>query len=156
MSTDDGRRSLVELSRDEALRLLASVPFGRVVFTQRALPAIRPVNHIVDGEDVIIRTNLGTSVASAVSGASDVVVAYEADMIDTDTRTGWSVVVTGIARIVRDPQDSARYQRLLRSWVNDPADCVIRIRADIVSGFRLVDRSALTAEGSSTSETTGS
>lgn len=156
MSTDDGRRRLAKLPRDEALRLLASVPFGRVVFTQRALPAIRPVNHIIDGEDVIIRTNLGTSVASAVSRASDVVVAYEADSIDTDTRTGWSVVVTGIARIVRDPQDSARYQRLLRTWVNDPADCVIRIRADIVNGFRLVDGATLAGEESSTSGTSGS
>ena len=33
-----------ELAREEALRLLATVPLGRVVFTDRALSAIRPVN----------------------------------------------------------------------------------------------------------------
>ena len=30
-----------ELAREEALRLLGTVPLGRVVFTDRALPAIR-------------------------------------------------------------------------------------------------------------------
>jgi hypothetical protein len=140
---DDGQRTLVELPRHEALRLLGTAPLGRVVFTLRALPAIRPVNHIMDGDDVIIRTNLGASVASAVSADSAVVVAYQADMIDPDTHTGWSVVVTGVARIVTDPQDNARYQRLLRPWVDNPVDCVIRIRAEIVSGYRLVDTAAL-------------
>jgi hypothetical protein len=44
-----------ELDRGEAMRLLASV-YGRVVFTQNALPAIRPMNHLVDEGRVIIRT----------------------------------------------------------------------------------------------------
>ena len=37
-----------ELERAEAMRLLASIGYGRVVFTLNALPAIRPVNHLVD------------------------------------------------------------------------------------------------------------
>ncbi|MFD8141548.1 pyridoxamine 5'-phosphate oxidase family protein [Streptomyces sp. NPDC059708] len=45
-------RRMRELDRAEALRLLATVSLGRVVFTHRALPAVRPVNHLVDGEDV--------------------------------------------------------------------------------------------------------
>jgi hypothetical protein len=32
------------------MSLLASVPLGRIVFTARALPAIRPVSHLVDGD----------------------------------------------------------------------------------------------------------
>jgi hypothetical protein len=32
---------LAALSRQRSLELLASVPYGRVVFSQRALPAIR-------------------------------------------------------------------------------------------------------------------
>lgn len=139
---DDGRRTLTELPRDEALRLLGSAPFGRVVFTMRALPAIRPVNHIMDGEDVLIRTNLGTAVASALAAGGDVVLAYEADMIDPDTRTGWSVVVTGVARLVWDPDENARYQRMLNPWVDNPMDAVIRIHPDIVDGYRLTDPTA--------------
>ncbi|GAB3141542.1 pyridoxamine 5'-phosphate oxidase family protein [Micromonospora sonneratiae] len=131
------RRMLEELPRQEALRLLASVPMGRVVFTQRALPAIRPVNHILDGGEVVIRTNLSSSVATTVGHQPEAVVAYEADDIDTDSRTGWSVVITGVARLVRDPLDRARYESLLRPWVENRGDCVLRIRPDIATGFRV-------------------
>ncbi|MEH1017325.1 pyridoxamine 5'-phosphate oxidase family protein [Micromonospora sp. CPCC 206060] len=138
----DDRRILQELSRHEALRLLAGVAMGRVVFTQRALPAIRPVNHILDNGDVIIRTNLASSVAANVDRRPGTVVAYEADVIDPDTRTGWSVVVTGVAHLVDNPRDQARYEALLRPWVSNPADCVLRIRPDIVTGFRLTPQPA--------------
>lgn len=117
------------------MALLGSVPLGRVVFTHRALPAIRPVNHIVDNGHVIIRTSLGSGVSGAVGAGQ--VVAYEADAIDTETRTGWSVVVTGMARLVDDADDLARYERLLDPWVDGRKDCVIRIPPDLVTGYRL-------------------
>lgn len=47
-------RALLELSRAEGWLLLASVPVGRLVFTHQALPAIRPVNHVVDGDKIVI------------------------------------------------------------------------------------------------------
>jgi nitroimidazol reductase NimA-like FMN-containing flavoprotein (pyridoxamine 5'-phosphate oxidase superfamily) len=128
---------LVELPQGEALSLLASVPYGRIVFTNRALPAIRPVNHLLDAGDVIIRTHLGAGVMAAA--ADGMVVAYEADLIDAESRSGWSVVVTGVARIVAEPDEAARYRRLLNPWVETghARDQVIRIRPDIVNGFRL-------------------
>lgn len=66
--------------RDEAMRLLASVDHGRVVFTRAALPAIRPVNHLVVDGRVIGRTRLTAKVSVAVRSSADagVVVAYEA------------------------------------------------------------------------------
>lgn len=68
-------RQLKELTKEESLRLLGSVSFGRVVFSQNALPAARPVNHLVDNGAVIIRTHLGAAVLSVVGQ----VVAYQAD-----------------------------------------------------------------------------
>lgn len=56
-------REVVELDRDEAMRLLASVDHGRVVFTRAALPAIRPVNHLVVDGRVIVRTRLTAKVS---------------------------------------------------------------------------------------------
>jgi nitroimidazol reductase NimA-like FMN-containing flavoprotein (pyridoxamine 5'-phosphate oxidase superfamily) len=120
---------------DRCLALLGSVPFGRVVFTHRALPAIRPVNHIVDNGYVIIRSSLGSGITGAAGDGT--VVAYEADAIDPDSRTGWSVVVTGKARLVDDPQDLARYEELLDPWVDGRMDCVIAIPADLVTGYQL-------------------
>jgi hypothetical protein len=120
-----------ELARRECLELLASVPFGRVVFTLHALPAIRPVNHLVDHDGaVIIRSHLGAGITAAMP-AGRVVVAYEADSIDADTRTGWTVVVTGTARLLADPAAAARYEQILQPWVDQPMDSVIRIEPDL-------------------------
>lgn len=134
-----GDRMLRETLRPEALRLLASVPFGRVVFTARALPAVRVVNHIVDRGEVIVRTSEGSQVALLLGQPSGSVVAYEADELDPATRTGWSVVVTGLAMPVTDPDAVSRYENLLRPWVEVPMAGFIRIRPEIITGYHLVD-----------------
>jgi Pyridoxamine 5'-phosphate oxidase len=134
MTTDV--RQLEALTREESLRLLASTSLGRVVFTHFALPAIRPVNHMVEGDTIIIRTHLGAVIASAVDGTGTVV-AYEADMIGPDDHLGWSVIVVGRANRVTDPGEIARYQLALRPWVSGDMDEVIVITADMVDGFRL-------------------
>lgn len=134
-----GPRHSVELDSVEALRLLGSVSLGRIVFTQHALPTIRPVNHILDDGDIIIRTHEGSALTSHTRHAngSGVVVAYEADAIDPDAHLGWSVVVTGYARLVTDPQELARYQALLHPWVKQVMDYAVRIHPDLVTGIRL-------------------
>jgi len=130
-------RELAELPKDEALRLLASVPFGRVVFTARALPAVRPVNHLVDGGRIIIRTSLGSALSTDVDGTGTVV-AYEADEIDPATHQGWSVVVVGRAVPVTDELHRLRYRELLQPWVAGQRDEVIAISTDMITGYRLV------------------
>lgn len=129
--------SMRPLGRDRCLELLASVPVGRVVFSMRALPAIRPVNHLVDGNTVVIRSNLGGALASATMQSGAVVVAYEADTLDFDGRTGWTVVVAGAARLVPDAARQQRYERLLRPWVDEPMNCVVGIDCDLVTGCEL-------------------
>jgi Pyridoxamine 5'-phosphate oxidase len=130
-------RELAELPRAESLRLLASVPFGRVVFTARALPAVRPVNHLVDGNKIIIRTSLGSALSTDVDNIGTVV-AYEADEIDPVTRQGWSVVVVGRALPVTDGPLSARYRQTLQPWAAGQRDEVIAISTDMITGYRLV------------------
>lgn len=133
---NEGARRVLRFDRAEALRLMASVPLGRVVFAERAMPAVRPVNHVVDEDGcVIIRTHLGAAVLTALGE----VVAYEADAIDPRTRLGWSVVVTGIARRVSDPEQTARYEQLVRPWVDTEMDQVIRIKPELITGYALVE-----------------
>ena len=60
------QRRLESLPRAESLRLLSTVSLGRLVFTHLALPAIRPVNHAVAGDQIIIRAYLGTAISAAV------------------------------------------------------------------------------------------
>lgn len=136
------QRRLEALPRAESLRLLSTVSLGRLVFTHLALPAIRPVNHAVAGDQVIIRAYLGTAISSAVRDPAGTVVAYEADLIDPDTHVGWSVIIVGRATRLTDPAEAARYRELLRPWVVDGADDIIVIQADMVDGFRLVETAA--------------
>ena len=129
------------LERAEAMRLLASVPYGRVVFTLDALPAIRPVNHAVDDDGrIIVRTRLSTSLTRVVRAGSNypsgVVVAFEADDLDPHLRSGWSVVVTGLATAITSPAQLAACAALLHPWVNT-SDTAIAIDPRIVTGIRL-------------------
>ncbi len=126
-----------QLDSAEAMRLLASVDYGRVVFDLQALPAIRPVNHLVDDGMIVIRTRLTSAISSAVGPTDRLIVAYEADSLDGRTQTGWSVVVTGHARTLTDPDSVARYEQLLTPWVNH-ADTVIVIEPEIITGLRIV------------------
>ncbi len=121
----------------EAMRLLASVDYGRVVFTVKTLPAIRPVNHLVDEGQLIIRTRLTAAISATIRSSEAVVVAYEADHIDPQTRTGWSVVVTGRAHTLTDPDQVLRYEQRLHPWINH-ADTVVAIAPEIITGFRII------------------
>jgi nitroimidazol reductase NimA-like FMN-containing flavoprotein (pyridoxamine 5'-phosphate oxidase superfamily) len=146
------RRPAIELTTGECWQLLASVPIGRVVFTHRAMPAIRPVNHLVEGRRIIIRTHLGAAIASRAAvppgteagseGGRDEepgsVVCYEADQIDPARHTGWSVIVTGLARLVTDPGAIARYADALEPWMAGDMNQVVAIEPRFVSGIRLV------------------
>ena len=132
---DPSTARMIELSREEALKLLASVPLGRVGFTHRALPMIRPVNHLMDGDHIVIRTHAGSALLSNTPTAE--VVVYEADRLDLETRTGWSVMVTGRANRVTSPLEVARYQKMLLPWVDMDMDHVVRISTEVVTGYRL-------------------
>ena len=125
-----------KLDQVEAMRLLSSVDYGRVVFSVSALPAIRPVNHLVNDGRIIIRTRLTTALSAAVRSARELIVAYEADSLDKASRTGWSVVVTGRVHPVTDADQISRYEEMLHPWVNQ-ADNVLAIEPDFVTGFRI-------------------
>ena len=96
---------IVGLGREESLALLASVPVGRIVFTRGALPAIHPVNFVLDGDAVVINTSDDPALLSA---AAESIVAFEADEIDAANNEVWSVVVTGRAQLVTDSQNVER------------------------------------------------
>ncbi|MQA02437.1 MAG: pyridoxamine 5'-phosphate oxidase family protein [Streptosporangiales bacterium] len=135
---DTTQRQLKELSYGESLELLGTVPVGRIVFSLRALPAVRVVNHVVDEGAVIIRSHEGAAIVPAVGAGPGAVVAYEADALDEHRRLGWSVVVTGVASLVDDPVAIERYGAILHPWVLGRMDQVIRIDPHLVTGFRLV------------------
>jgi hypothetical protein len=132
------------IGRGESLRLLATVPVGRLIFTVNALPAVRPVNFaMVDGL-ILLRTAAGSTVARRVDGA---IVAFEADELDAAACSGWSVTVTGRAALVADPDAAARYRRVpLVSWAPGIRDQFVTITTELAEGLR-VSRPAVTTGG---------
>jgi nitroimidazol reductase NimA-like FMN-containing flavoprotein (pyridoxamine 5'-phosphate oxidase superfamily) len=122
-------------SREQCLALAASTPIGRVVYTDQALPAVLPMNFILDGDEVVIHTGSGSTLAAAIRNA---VVAFQVDDFDSGTTTGWSVTITGRARLVDDEEEATRLARLpLRPWVPTENGQFIRIPARHVAGHRL-------------------
>lgn len=129
-------RQALELIPAECWQLLRGTSVGRVVFTMKALPAIRPVNHLVDGPLIVIRSHLGSAITGHASG-DGAVVCFEADEIDPARHIGWSVVATGIARLVRDPGSADRFKEALEPWAAGAMDQVIAITPQTITGIRL-------------------
>jgi hypothetical protein len=143
---------LEHLSRGECMRLMGSVPMGRIVYTRQALPAVELVNFALDHGDVIIRTDSGGKLAAATRGA---VVAFEADSVDVTARGGWSVTIVGYSQAVTDSEEIRRLNRVeLVPWAPGERDHFIRISPSIVNGRRVSTQSL--AEASDARRSKGS
>jgi uncharacterized protein len=129
-------RSLVALSRRECVALLADKQMGRAVFTERAMPAIVPVAFAIDGDAIVLCTASDTRLASAATSG---VLAFQVDDIDPHTRSGWSVVVVGVAELVEARQEQASIRCLLEPWVPGTSDVFIRLPLRVVTGRRILE-----------------
>lgn len=131
--TDDlPRERLGVLDVAKCYRLLATETVGRVVYTDGALPAVAPVNYVLDGHHIIFRT---APLSRLALGVVDQVVAFEVDHLDAEVRTGWSVVVTGIGRPLTDAAELARADALgLAPWAGGERPLFIAITAGLVTG----------------------
>ena len=127
--------ALEHLSRDECMRLMGSVPVGRIVYTRQALPAVELVNFALDDGDIIIRTDAGGKLAAATRGA---VVAFEADSVDVHGHAGWSVTVVGQSGAVTDGAEIRHLEHSgLMPWAPGRHDHFIRIAPAIINGRRV-------------------
>jgi hypothetical protein len=70
-------------------------------------------------------------------GTREVDVAFEADELDDLMQSGWSVLVTGRAEHVEDPEDVAEiFRRMGEPWAPGSRPMVVRIRPAEVTGRR--------------------
>lgn len=133
MVKDD--RELSVLAEHECLELLATVRIGRLVLTERALPAVHPVAFAVADGMIWIPTETGGRVASASHGA---VVALAVDHVDAGVRTGWDVTVVGPAHVVTDDRAVARLDGLgVQPWAPGDGRCYVGVRISLVYGQRI-------------------
>ncbi|MFB9831947.1 pyridoxamine 5'-phosphate oxidase family protein [Actinoallomurus acaciae] len=114
--------------REQCLALLATASIGRIVHTDRALPAVTPVTFVLDGDVVTVRA--AAMLGAAIGGS---IVAFQADDVDPDTLLGWSVTVIGRAVLTGGP--------IPRPCSGPPGrPPALRIRVQHASGMRIGPR----------------
>jgi nucleotide-binding universal stress UspA family protein len=132
-----GLGELEEIGEEECLALLAGGAVGRlVVVTTEGQPLAFPVNYVLDGRTVAVRTDPGTKLDAAALGR----VAFQLDDIDEDAREGWSVLVQGVGRDVTEGIDtwSTRVRDSgVAPWAAGDKSHWIAIAASSITGRRI-------------------
>ena len=97
---------------------------------------VLPVNHLVDGQDVIFRTAHGSKLY-ATQGQQPIT--FEADDYDEETHSGWSVVMNGRAEPVDEEAEVDRLGRAAfgRGSAMWSGRSGFRIRPTSVTGRRI-------------------
>ena len=124
---------MTELSTEECYELLASRPVGRIAFVVHGSPIVLPVNHAVDGDDIVFRTSPRTELGrSMIRGR----VAFQVDDFDEFNQSGWSVLFQGSVEY----DDSAEVwpDDQSRPWAEGVRNLVVRIRPQLVTGRRVL------------------
>ena len=133
-SSDQSRLTII--SPAECVRLLASVPVGRLVYARGGLPAVRLVNFVLDEDTLVFATGRGDKFQAAERGD---VVAFEADDLDAERHLGWTVTAVGHLSVVT-PDEAAELRRRLplHSWSPIDDARLVRLGIESVHGRRLV------------------
>lgn len=119
--------------------LIADGGVGRFVFSSERGPVALPVNFALLDGDVVFKTATGTSIEQGVAGGA---VSFEVDHLDEALAEGWSVLVSGRARVVTDPAELARAAALgISTWAAEDRDVYVRLETAEVTGRRIRRRS---------------
>jgi hypothetical protein len=117
----------------ECFALLAADCVGRVIYTRNALPAVTPVNYVLDGHRILMRTASRSAIAA--TAYNEDVVAFEADDINRRTEEGWSVVVLGVMHHVVDAGELLRAAQLpIRPFAGGTRDTLVALTPGTVTG----------------------
>lgn len=138
MTGDHGEPVLEELDFAQCRELLATGKIGRLVCNAERYPVVVVVNYALDGDTIVIRTHPG----ALLSNAEHANVCFEVDEVDHHTRTGWSVLVRGLAEEVSTHHDADLIARTLASdpqpWAPGDRGRWLRVIPHQVAGRRIV------------------
>ena len=108
---------------------------GRVAISTSGAPEVFPVNYCLADDEIVVLTGPGTKLEAALLTSP---VTFEVDHFDATYHTGWSVVVSGTARVVTDTTELARAHRLpVSRWAPRGGGEVVAIATDVISGRRI-------------------
>jgi nitroimidazol reductase NimA-like FMN-containing flavoprotein (pyridoxamine 5'-phosphate oxidase superfamily) len=129
--------ALEEFSTAECWRLVATQPVGRLAVIVGHYPMVFPVNYAVDDKTILYRTGVGAKLWSVHRSN----VTFEVDQVDVFHRSGWSVMIMGVAEeinIERNRREISRAELAgARPWAPGVRDHFIRIHPDQITGRRI-------------------
>jgi nitroimidazol reductase NimA-like FMN-containing flavoprotein (pyridoxamine 5'-phosphate oxidase superfamily)/DNA-binding XRE family transcriptional regulator len=127
--------SLDALEREHCDAHLAAGGVGRIVFSTDRGPVALPVNfEFTEGEIVF-----STDQAKADMLAKLPLIGFEIDRVDEGFSEGWSVLVSGPARRVVDPDELQRLSSLdLEAWAGGDRHAVVKLAPLTVTGRVIV------------------
>jgi nitroimidazol reductase NimA-like FMN-containing flavoprotein (pyridoxamine 5'-phosphate oxidase superfamily) len=129
------RPSLERLNADECQKLVAPGGVGRFVYVGKEGPVAVPVNFRVLDGDIVFRTDSTATVLAASSGNQ---VSFEVDHLDEALTEGWSVLLTGGAREVVDPEEIRQVQSLgIAPWAGGERRTFVRLVPRQATGRRI-------------------
>jgi nitroimidazol reductase NimA-like FMN-containing flavoprotein (pyridoxamine 5'-phosphate oxidase superfamily) len=138
MAVIDGRTWLEHIDAAHCWELVDASAVGRVGVLNDSAPEIYPVNHVVDRQTIVFRTDPGSKLRGLLRSPA---VCFEVDGVDPDAATGWSVLVKGRAEQIRDPAELRAVERLpLRPWSLGDKAHWIRIMPAEITGRRIWSR----------------
>jgi transcriptional regulator with XRE-family HTH domain len=134
-----GRHPVLDtLTREQCEAHLAVGGVGRIVYSSGRGPVALPVNFEFTEGEVVFSTD--ESKAAALEAINTV--GFEVDRVDEAMSEGWSVVVTGQARRIEDPEERKRLASLdLEAWAGGDRHSLIGIRPDELTGRVIIHES---------------
>ncbi|ANS32017.1 hypothetical protein R1CP_37055 (plasmid) [Rhodococcus opacus] len=118
----------------DCARRLASVPTGRLIYTDGALPAVRPVTFAAVRGEIVIYTGHDP----LFDRLENWLLTFEAGHLDPDTRTGWTVLVHGHAHLRTVPGLGAGFDPFAGlPWHTDPLDGHLVLDIERITGHHL-------------------
>ncbi len=126
---------LETLTTQQCREHLAGGGVGRFLFVEPGRgPVAIPLNYLMDGDDIVFRTGRQGSIADAVRQQ----VSFDVDHIDDTLSEGWSVLLSGTARIITDPAELQHATALgIEPWAGGDRDVYVRLSASQITGRRI-------------------
>jgi uncharacterized protein len=135
----DALQSLSAISPTRCRELLTTQSVGRVAWQGSDGLQILPVTYVYYDGSILFRT-APNSPLSELSGSADVV--FEIDEIDQRNHRGWSVVASGRAEAVDEPQEVTRLltEAGVVPWAPGDRNMLIQISPQKVTGRTVAAR----------------
>ncbi len=126
---------LMSLTTEQCEAHIVAGGIGRIVFSTDRGPVALPVNYEYSDDRIIVSTDA----TKATRLEDQETVGFEIDRIDDVLSEGWSVLITGSAKLIDDPEELVRLSSLdLESWAGGNRHALVAIEPVEITGRVIV------------------